>query len=260
MINLILKLVLSFFKRNSSKPSNKPVENPKVEPIIETPEVKNIEPHPIIEPEKPSEESIRKQTIFNTYWTDISNIDKIIIGAVPVIKSSNLNKYMDYLKQYSPRYDTITLDSFLRYLAQVIIESDYFKTTKEYGSKTYFAKYDGRKDLGNIYPGDGAKYAGRGLIQTTGRINYGHISEELKEDFISNPELLETPKYAVISSLFYWNSKGLYRRKINEDTAESNLAQVKADTKKVNGGYNHLKERQDVYVKLRNEIKKVYNI
>ena len=41
--------------------------------------------------------------------------------------------------------------------------------------------YEGRRDLGNIYPGDGVKFAGTGWIQVTGRFNHQAFSDYLQK-------------------------------------------------------------------------------
>ena len=59
------------------------------------------------------------------------------------------------------------------------------------------------KELGNILPGDGKKYIGRGYIQITGRGNYKVYSQLTGHDLISNPELLNDPKIAAEVSVKY---------------------------------------------------------
>lgn len=59
---------------------------------------------------------------------------------------------------------------------------------KEYGGTKYYTKmYDIRgsrpgkaKELGNLSPGDGAKYCGRGYCQITGKANYKKMSDLLQ--------------------------------------------------------------------------------
>jgi len=123
------------------------------------------------------------------------------------------------------------------FLAQIGHESGSLFYVKELGGPNYFAKYDGRKDLGNTQPGDGAKFAGRGLIQITGRNNYGRASQALFGDdrLLKNPELLEQPEWAAKSAVWYWTTRSL-----------NNLAdggQFTDLTKKINGGLNGLDDR-----------------
>lgn len=75
---------------------------------------------------------------------------------------------------------------------------------KEYGGQAYFRKmYDVEgarpakaRELGNLIPGDGAKYAGRGYVQLTGKANYTKASTVLGHDLVSNPDLAMRPDIA----------------------------------------------------------------
>jgi putative chitinase len=97
--------------------------------------------------------------------------------------------------------------------------------------------------LGNHAPGDGKRYMGRGLLQTTGRGNHIVLTDRLKDlvgedspDFVTAPALLESPEWASLSAGQYWRD-----RKLGALAREDNLLAV---TKKINGGTNGLAHRQ----------------
>ena len=146
------------------------------------------------------------------------------------------NKYKSLLAKYG----ITTPLRLAHFFSQIAHESGGFKYLAELGGKSYFDKYEGRKDLGNTQKGDGYKFKGRGYIQVTGRANYSEISKDLKIDFINNPELLEQEVNAMISALWFWN-----KRKLNQF---ADLDDIKTITKKINGGYNGLKERQEYLI------------
>ena len=103
------------------------------------------------------------------------------------------------------------------FLAQVGHESGGFRyTTEIWGPTTAQQRYDGRKDLGNPQPGDGSRFRGHGLIQTTGRYNHARVRDRLRQrlgpdvpDFEAQPELLAADEWAATSAADYWDDKGL---------------------------------------------------
>ena len=125
----------------------------------------------------------------------------------PNSTQANRDKYLPYLNKYMEEYEINNADRIAAFLAQIGHESVQLNYSEEIASGS---AYEGRKNLGNIYPGDGKKYKGRGLIQITGRANYQQISDAFGIDFISHPELLATPEYAVKSACWWW-----YNRKLN---------------------------------------------
>jgi putative chitinase len=156
-----------------------------------------------------------------------------------------INLYLPFINEYALLYQVDTLLRLAAFLAQVGHESGQLRYCQEIASGQ---AYEGRKDLGNIYPGDGRRYKGRGLIQVTGRDNYTAISKDFDIDFVSHPERLAEPEYAVRSAFWFWEKHDLNRLADIED--------FKRITKIINGGYNGINERYELYERA----KKVLNI
>lgn len=126
------------------------------------------------------------------------------------------------------------------FLAQVGHESGGLRwLTELWGPTPAQTRYEGRKDLGNVQAGDGFKYRGLGLIQTTGRANYTATGAALDLDLVDNPGLLSLPENAAMSAAYFWESNGL-----NELADTGSVERV---TRRVNGGLNGLSERTALY-------------
>jgi putative chitinase len=91
---------------------------------------------------------------------------------------------------------------------------------KELGGTAYFTRmYDIQgnrpnvaKSLGNVNPGDGAKYAGRGYVQLTGRANYARFAKLVIADLVNNPDLAMVPQTAS-AIMFMGMTDGLFTGK-----------------------------------------------
>jgi putative chitinase len=119
------------------------------------------------------------------------------------------------------------------FTAQTCHESAGFRTTEEFASG---AAYEGREDLGNTHPGDGRRYKGRGLIQLTGRANYGRLGTLLGVDLVAEPEAAAEPVLSLRIACTYWEERGINRPADDDDLI--------AVTRLVNGGTNGLADRR----------------
>ncbi|MBY0485942.1 MAG: hypothetical protein K2P85_01925 [Flavobacteriaceae bacterium] len=93
----------------------------------------------------------------------------------------------------------------------------------------------GKKNLGNINPGDGWKFRGRGLIQLTGRALYQQYKDFSGLDVIANPDLVGQFAIALDVAGWYWS-----KSKLNSLADGNNITSI---TKKINGGMTNFKER-----------------
>jgi putative chitinase len=138
------------------------------------------------------------------------------------------------------------------FVAQIGHESGRLRYTREiWGPTAQQLRYDPitrlSRMLGNTAPGHGKLYLGRGAIQTTGLANYQRVTQRLKKrfpkcpDFVKEPQHLERPFWAAMSAGDYWDMRGLNRFADAYDFTEL--------TRRINGGYNGLAERQAIYAR-----------
>lgn len=92
----------------------------------------------------------------------------------------------------------------------------------------------GKNNLGNIQPGDGWRYRGRGLIQLTGRDNYARTGTSYEAD----PDQVITPDGSVRCAIDYWRTRGLNAAADTDDVARV--------TRLINGGALGLAERTEL--------------
>ena len=103
--------------------------------------------------------------------------------------------------------------------------------------------YGGRMGNGDEESGDGWKFHGRGILQITGKDNYTECSKAIYGDerLLDTPELLTEKDGAVASACWFWNT-----RQLNAWSDAENIREV---TRRINGGYNGLADRQARYTK-----------
>ena len=107
----------------------------------------------------------------------------------------------------------------------------YEKNPRKIANSVYSNRMGNRDEAS----GDGYRFRGRGCIQLTGHANYYHASQALGVDFVMEPDLVSTPKYAALTAGWFWSTHGC------NDLAEA--GNWVALTKKINGGTIGLDDR-----------------
>lgn len=107
-----------------------------------------------------------------------------------------------------------------------------------------FGLYDGRVDLGNTQPGDGARYCGRGYIQLTGKANYKAIGKAIGVDLLTNPDKANSICVAAAILAEYLSSRAVRIR------SALHAGDLKAARRAVNGGVHGIDRFQSVYRRL----------
>lgn len=156
----------------------------------------------------------------------------------PEASPANIQKHLGPLNTAMPKYQINTRLRQAHFLAQVAVESDRFRATREYASGK---EYEGRADLGNTQPGDGVRFAGRGLIQITGRDVYVQYGRYLGRDLTqgTNMKLVEQEPWAADAAGYFW----LIYKKAKDLNGRADRDNVESVTRAVNGGHNGLAAR-----------------
>ncbi|WP_412104514.1 glycoside hydrolase family 19 protein [Rhizobium beringeri] len=115
------------------------------------------------------------------------------------------------------------------FMAQIAHESDGLQTMMEYASG---AAYESRD---NSEPGDGRKFKGHGLTQTTSWANHRAFKAWAEScypgcpDFEKMPEQLAQMPWALRSAIWCWSERGLNRYVDKND--------IRSITKRINGAF-----------------------
>lgn len=135
------------------------------------------------------------------------------------------------------------------FLAQLAHESAQFRFMEEiWGPTAAQRRYEPPDELatklGNTERGDGFRFKGRGPIQVTGRANYHRFGDLLGLDLVASPEQAARPEVAFRIAGLYWKKKGL-----NELADRVTAEAFREITRRINGGFNGLADRQQYYEK-----------
>ena len=158
--------------------------------------------------------------------------EKLLV-VMPRALPSSIDRYYEPLAKAMKKYKMTKPVRIAHFVSQIGHESASLRYAEEISDGS---AYEGRTDLGNTQPGDGKRFKGRGLIQLTGRANYAEYSEDSGVDYVANPRKLATDPFAAVDvACWFWHKRKLNRFADRDD--------VKAITRRINGGYNGLDDR-----------------
>lgn len=144
--------------------------------------------------------------------------------------ATNVAKYWPLIEHALAEQGILDLRTAIAAAATIYVEvGGRFKPIPEYASG---AAYEGRADLGNVQPGDGVRYKGRGFIQLTGRSNYRNYGILLGVDLENNPDMALDPTISARVLATYFK-----QRKINVAAGRQDWVTAR---RTVNGGDNGL--------------------
>ena len=133
---------------------------------------------------------------------------------------------------------------FPKYFPNMDVANQYAHQPEKIANRVY----SNRMGNGDEESGDGWKFCGRGILQVTGKDNYLACSKAIYGDerLLENPDLLSEKDGAIASACWFWSL-----RHLNEWTDQGDIKEV---TRRINGGYNGLADREQRYQKAINAL------
>jgi len=137
------------------------------------------------------------------------------------------------------KYEINNLNRVHHFMSQTAYQSNGLHCLEQVDDVDYL---EGRKDIGNISPGDGHKYKGAGTIQLIGRANYQAFSDAVSDLNVMDGHAYVSTQYPFTAAGFWW-----WNNNMNALCDES--PSVKIVTARVDGGHGGLDSRIKYYEK-----------
>lgn len=133
---------------------------------------------------------INRKAFFDAYRT--------AYGALSQSQEDGLGLLLASIEDYGDLADLRWIAYMLATIKHECAET--WQPIVERGPKAYFDQYEAGtkigKRLGNVDPGDGFRFRGRGYVQLTGRANYARMADRLGYNIEARPDLALTPVVA----------------------------------------------------------------
>jgi putative chitinase len=168
---------------------------------------------------------------------------------MPALNTAKATAFFPFLRSAVDEFSIATPARSAAFLAQLAHESGQFRFMEEiWGPTPAQVRYEPQGTLaarlGNTDAGDGRRFKGRGPIQVTGRANYRRYGDLLGIDLVADPARAADPSVAFRIAALFWSSNGL-----NELADQGNADAFRQITRRINGGFNGLADRQQFFAR-----------
>ena len=175
------------------------------------------------------------------------SVDTVLASKLfPYTKTSNIAKNLPYITTAMAAFGLTEANMICVALGTIRAETEGFVPISELPShfntlpgQAAFSFYDYK--LGNINPGDGARFRGRGYVQLTGRDNYEKFGKVLDVSLLENPDSACAPEVAACLLAAFLNA---HKDQLSRALDKNDL---KAARKIVNGGTHGLERFTDTF-------------